>query len=332
MSIMPENLSKPSAQIHRVSDMQEGVRLDRLCQKIWNMPNTLCQKYCRKGLIRVNEKRVKANDRVMQGDVILCKIPFEGEKEPRPIGRAQAHLTSTQQQKLEAMLLYKDAHILVLNKPSGLAVQGGSGLTNHLDGMLHGLQFNAPHPPKLVHRLDKDTSGLLILARNDKAARSLQAYFAEREMHKTYLAVVMGVPEPRKGSIESHMEKQADASGHEKMRATEDGKWAKTDYETLDYMAKTASLMALSPITGRTHQLRVHMAEMGHPILGERKYAARADFQSLQLPANIPLHLHSWQLALPAMLGEGPRQFTAPIPPHMQQTLQKFGLEARKPI
>lgn len=319
-----------AAQEYTATQHDAGMRLDRLCHKVFALPNTLCQKFCRKGLIRINGKRCQASDRVENGDVIHVKTTFAASQKPLQQKQGKP-VSAAQQKKLQSYVLYRDADIIVLNKPSGLAVQGGSKLSEHLDGMLSALQFDAQEPPRLVHRLDKDTSGLLLLARHVQAARVLQQLFASRALHKTYLAVVAGVPQPQKGVIESTMEKRMTSEDDmEKMQQTASGKWAKTEYEVLDYMAKTAALVALHPITGRTHQLRVHMAEIGCPILAERKYATRTQMQPFQMENNTPLHLHAWEIDLPACFGKKARQFMAPLPAAMQQSMARFGLEIRK--
>lgn len=317
---------------HTITDDEDGMRLDRLVNKRFSMPNALCQKSCRKGLIRLDGKRCEASSRVAKGQTLEMKVTFEKNAAQKPAAKTAKKLTDKQIEAAQAMVLYKDADIMILNKPAGLAVQGGSGIKNHVDGLTPALQFEAKEPPRLVHRLDKDTSGVLLLARTIKAARELQHLFAQKALTKTYLALVTGVPHPLENTIETKMlktvvdEETAFEKVESKDKHSDKGKKAITHYKVRDYMAKTAALVELNPITGRTHQLRVHMAELNCPIVGDRKYAIREEADHLNIDTK-HLHLHAWKLELPSLFGKKPRTFEAPLPQVMQDNLKELGLE-----
>jgi len=224
---------------------------------------------------------------------------------------------------LQAAVLYKDADVLAINKPAGLAVQGGTGLDRHLDAMLDALRFEAAERPRLVHRLDRDTSGVLLLGRNARAAAELAEAFRRKDCRKVYWAVVAGVPKPASGRIDLALSKLPGRAG-ERMAPDEEGKAAVTEYRVLDHAGKQAAWLELRPLTGRTHQLRAHCAALGTPILGDRKYGGQA--------ATLPggeiarrLHLHARSIALTRSNGQTLR-ITAPPPPHLTATLDFLGL------
>lgn len=315
-----------TASTHTITDDEDGMRLDRLVNKRFSMPNALCQKSCRKGLIRLDGKRVEASSRVAFGQVLTFKVAFDANAEQPIAAKKIKKLTDREIELAHSMVLFKDKDIMILNKPPGLAVQGGSKLTQHIDALMPALQFDAKEQPRLVHRLDKDTSGVLLLARTIKAARELQHLFAQKAMHKTYLALVIGVPHPLENTIETMMIKAADEdTAFEKMESGDKGKKAVTYYKVRDYMAKTAALVEMNPITGRTHQLRVHMARIDCPIVGDRKYGLREGANHLNIDTR-QLHLHAWKLEVPELFGKQPRIFEAPLPPVMQANLTSLGL------
>ncbi len=295
------------------------------------------EKMCRTGQVRVDGGRAKASDRVIPGQTIRVPPLPETEAPARPNGGVSA----ADAKMIQNAVLWKDEHIIILNKPAGLPSQGGSGQgERHVDGLAEALKFGYKDKPKLVHRLDKDTSGLLMLARTDRIARALSESLRHRNTRKIYWALVAGVPHPRQGSIKYGLMK-APGPGRggegEKMQAIHpakmadypDAKRAHTDYFTLWFLGARMSWMALEPVTGRTHQLRAHMAELGHPILGDSKYGGSSpENMGDGWGANIggdmskKLHLHARQLQFQHPITKEMVTFTAPLPDHMARTWQ----------
>ncbi|MFC7473936.1 RluA family pseudouridine synthase [Dankookia sp. GCM10030260] len=301
-------------------------RLDRWFRRHFpQLTQGALQKMLRTGQIRVDGKRAEANTRLQEGQEVRIPPLPDG---PKPIpGRFP--VSPEDAAELERMVLYRDASVMVLDKPHGLAVQGGPGIVRNLDAMLDALQFEAEERPRLVHRLDRDTSGVLILGRTAQAAAWLAKAFRGREVEKTYWAVVVPQPEMAEGRIELALAKVGGPRG-ERMVAVdnpEEGQRAITEFRTLDNAKRRAAWLELKPYTGRTHQLRVHCAEgLGTPILGDGKYggiAAHMDGLSNQL------HLHARALRLPHPEG-GMLEATAPLSPHMKETFDFFGFESPK--
>jgi 23S rRNA pseudouridine955/2504/2580 synthase len=232
---------------------------------------------------------------------------------------------------LKAMTLYEDADVLVLNKPMGLAVQGGSGTTRHIDGMLEALRDAQGVRPRLVHRLDKDTAGCLLVAKTRFAAAALAKSFRSRSARKIYWALVAGVPKPRQGRISTFLAKE-EREEESLMRIARHGEegasHALTYYAVMETAGPALAWISLKPVTGRTHQLRAHMAHIGHPIVGDAKYFARENWE---LPGGMQnkLHLLARRIAVPHPRG-GTIDVTAPLPPHMQQSWHLLGLDAAR--
>ncbi|WCR12244.1 RluA family pseudouridine synthase [Paracoccus stylophorae] len=317
-------------------------RLDRwLKKKFPQLTQGAVEKLCRTGQLRVDGGRVKANTRIEAGQQV--RIPPLPDDTAAP--RADTpRVPDSDQQMIRQAVLWKDDHIIALNKPPGLPSQGGSGQGNrHVDGLTGALMFGFKDRPKLVHRLDKDTSGVLLLARTDRIARALSQAFRLRSTRKIYWAAVAGVPTPRMGTIRYGLVK---APGHgrggegEKMiavhprdiDATEGAKRATTDYAVLDALGTRTSWCALVPITGRTHQLRAHMAELGHPIVGDGKYGGsgqenQGDGWGAQLGGEISrkLHLHARSLSFDHPITGQRITLTAPLPDHMRRTWKTLG-------
>ncbi len=311
-------------------------RLDRWFRRHFpHVSQGKIEKMCRKGEIRVDGGRVKAATRIEPGQSV--RIPPLPEADPRAKPRAP-RITDADALMMQQAVLYRDDHLIVLNKPAGLPTQGGSKQTRHIDGLSEALRFGYDDKPRLVHRLDKDTSGVLLLARTQKMASALTEAFRHRETRKIYWAAVAGVPHPRKGTIKYGLVK---APGHgargeaEKMLCvhpsdvdkTPDAKRATTDYAVLAALAKRAAWVALVPITGRTHQLRAHMAEIGHPIIGDGKYGGsgqenQGDGWGAQLGGDISkkLHLHARLLRIQHPATGREMTFVAPLPDHMART------------
>ncbi|MFY0690317.1 MAG: RluA family pseudouridine synthase [Paracoccaceae bacterium] len=321
-------------------------RLDRWFRRRFpHVSQGRIEKMCRKGEIRVDGGRVKSNSRVAPGQAV--RIPPLPSAEEVEAQAKTAHISKADAEMIRSCVIYKDDHIIALNKPPGLPVQGGSKQTRHVDGMAAALAFDKPEPPRLVHRLDKDTSGVLILARTQAVASALTAAFRHKNTRKIYWAMVAGVPYPKIGTIKYGLVK---APGHgkrgegEKMHcvhprdvdSTPGAKRAHTDYATLCFLGQRAAWMALVPITGRTHQLRAHMAEMGHPIVGDGKYGGsgqenQGDGWGAQLGDEISkkLHLHARSLTLEHPVTGATLHLTAPLPDHMKRSWDYLGWTER---
>ena len=285
------------------------------------------EKLLRTGQIRLDGKRAKAGDRVEAGQVV--RVPPLGEPVERPEQPQQRRPRAADDRwlmTLQKSVLYKDDDVLVIDKPAGLAVQGGSGLSTSVDDLLDALQFDAPERPRLVHRLDRDTSGVLALARSARAAKHLTEAFRHKDARKIYWAVVVGVPEVRGGRIDAPLQK-AGGKGSERVQVDEEGKRAVTEFAVIEKAGKKAAWLALMPVTGRTHQLRAHCVALGTPILGDGKYAGGAAFLSKDNLAR-QLHLHARRLRVPHPAGKGWIDVTAPLPEHMRRTWELLGLNA----
>ncbi len=313
-----------------VDAMDGNTRLDRWCQRILgSAPNSVYQKALRKGLIRLDGKKAEGSQRVFDGMIVEVRGDITNPDKAAPARpKQEMKLTLELAAEAQSWVLYKDKDILVINKPAGLAVQGGSGISKHLDGLLPALQFEAKGTPRLVHRLDKDTSGVMLLARHVAAAAELQRGFANKKISKTYLALVAGIPNPYSGEIESNLDKLARGEdSREMVRSVEEsGKRAVTHYRTLEHLAKKIALVELEPITGRTHQLRVHMAELGCPIIGDGKYGGKDAHIKGGIELSGRLHLQAWRIKLPPMFGKEERVFEASIAPHIQSSLDALGM------
>ena len=231
---------------------------------------------------------------------------------------------------IEAMILYEDQDVLVLNKPYGIAVQGGTGTKRHLDGMLAGMADRFGDRPRLVHRLDRDTTGVLLVAKHRDAAAKLGRIFQTRSAAKTYWALVKGVPKPPQGKVEAALVKAAGPDGEDRVRKALPGEQAKamhatTHYSVIDRVAHKASWVSLKPVTGRQHQLRAHMALIGNPIVGDNKY--EGDKVLAESGIEPKLHLHARRLVIPHPAG-GNIDVTAPLPDHMRKAWELLGLDA----
>ena len=298
---------------------EAGIRLDRWFRRHFpDLPHGRLEKLLRGGQIRVDSARVRAGTRLHAGQRV--RVPPLGEAAARsaPAPALDAEAAGD----LRRRVLYRDDELLVIDKPPGLAVQGGSGVSRHLDAMLDALRFGARQRPRLVHRLDKDTSGALLLARDAGTAARLAAAFRARAVRKLYWALVVGAPPAARGTIDIPLAKRRGRGG-ERM-AVGAGRGARTRYAVIA-RAGQATWLALEPVTGRTHQLRAHLAAIGAPVQGDGKYGGRAAF----LPARevVPrLHLHAREIALEGAPGRTLR-FVAPLPAHMAATWTFLGLD-----
>ena len=307
-----------------VTEDEMGMRLDRWFKAHYPaLGHGPLQKLLRTGPVRVDGKRIKTSFRVEPGmEIRVPPMAVEAAEVARKMGPRKPmpqKMDDAKVQELRDRVIYKDKEIIVFNKPAGLAVQGGTGTRVHLDGMLDALQFEAPERPRLVHRLDKDTSGVLVLARSRVAARALTAAFRDRTTRKIYWAVTVGCPSPTKGKISLKLAKGG-TRGDEKMRADpETGQNAVTLYAVLDEARPRLALVALMPLTGRTHQLRAHMLALGTPILGDGKYGGYDAFID-GIDLDKKLHLHARSLEIPKPSG-GILKVEAPLSPHMEKTM-----------
>lgn len=307
-----------------VAEDEGDLRLDRWFRRHFpELTHGRLEKLLRTGQVRVDGRRAKAGLRLAPGQMI--RVPptvVPDGKKPGP-----APVRAEDRNALHAMVIYRDDWVLALNKPPGLAVQGGSGQTRHLDGLLEALRFEAEEAPRLVHRLDKDTSGVLLLGRSREAAKRLAAAFRSRQARKLYWAAVAGVPGQRQGSIDLALAKSG-APGRQKMREdAAEGQSAVTRYRVVESLGDKAAWLALMPLTGRTHQLRAHCAALGTPILGDGKYGGRQAFAAGPAVSK-RLHLHARALVLPHPSGEGLLEVSAPLPPHMAETWAFLGFDA----
>jgi 23S rRNA pseudouridine955/2504/2580 synthase len=286
------------------------------------------QRVIRKGELRVNGKRAQPKDRLQAGQAV--RIPPLRLDAPRPLSPANAASEKTRE-LLKSITLYEDADVMVLDKPMGLAVQGGSGTVRHLDGMLDVLRSPDGQRPRLVHRLDKDTAGCLLVAKTRFAASALAKSFRSRSARKIYWALVAGVPKPRQGRISTFLakEEREDDSIMRIARHGEEGaSHAVTYYAVVETAARQLAWLSLKPVTGRTHQLRAHCAHIGHPIVGDPKYFSKENWE---LPGGMQnrLHLLARRIAIPHPRG-GTIDVTAPLPPHMVQSWNLLGFDAKR--
>jgi 23S rRNA pseudouridine955/2504/2580 synthase len=318
-------------------------RLDRWMKRLFpHVAQGRIEKMCRKGELRVDGGRVKASTRLEAGQSVrIPPLPEPGQIESAP----KPKVSDKDAELIRNCVIYKDDHIIALNKPPGLPTQGGSKQTRHVDGLAEALTFGYDEKPRLVHRLDKDTSGVLLLARTREMAQSLTAASRHKEPRKSYWALVAGVPTPYLGEVRYGLVK---AGGHgkggegEKMRAihprdidsTPGAKRAHTLYATLYRVASRAAWVAMEPITGRTHQLRAHMAEIGHPIIGDGKYGGSGqenlgDGWGAQLGGVISkkLHLHARSMTFLHPVTRKVVTVTAPLPEHMAHSWDTLGWE-----
>jgi len=309
-----------------VTREDDGLRLDKWFKKHYpGLTFGRLQKLLRTGQIRVDGVKTKAPSLRLEAGQSVRVPPLDREKDAKPAQASAQRLSREEAEAIRSWVLHQDEHVIILNKPAGLAVQGGSGTKQHVDGMLSALKGDYPEKPRLVHRLDKDTSGVLVLARTRRAAQALTASFKTKDVRKAYWAVVVGVPEMPQGRINLALSKRHSKSGERMVVDEFEGKRALTVFQTIDQAGRRAVWLEMEPITGRTHQLRVHMQAIGTPILGDGKYGGGEAF----LPgAEVPkqLHLHARAIRFPHP-GGGMFEIIAPLPAHMKETWAYLGFD-----
>jgi 23S rRNA pseudouridine955/2504/2580 synthase len=308
----------------KVERDEAGMRLDRWFKLHYpGLGFGHLQKLIRSGEVRVDGARVEASARLAAGQAVRVPPLAGGDaRAAKPTSAAKP----SDRDALQALILHEDSEVIVFNKPFGLAVQGGSGLTRHVDEMLESFTDRHGRKPRLVHRLDRDTAGVLVVARTRTAAAFLGEAFKARETLKLYFALVAGVPRSPGGRISTFLARD---EGAERMRIAEHGEsgaeHAVTLYRLADQAGQKIAFLVMRPITGRTHQLRAHAAHIGHPIVGDRKYFS---IENWELPGGMQnrLHLLARRIVLPHPKG-GTLDVTAPLPPHMQQSFAVLGFE-----
>ncbi len=314
-----------------VSDDEDGVRLDRWFKIHFpEIKHGHLQKLLRSGEIRVDSRRAKSNTRLAAGQAVRVPPALRAQSGTETSSpKASPRLSNSDRRLIEDNILFEDDAVLVLDKPFGLAVQGGTGTRRHIDGLLAAMSDRFPVRPRLVHRLDRDTTGVLLVAKTRAAAAELGRTFQTRSAAKTYWALVIGVPRPAQGKIEAALVKVSGPDGDRVRKAgpgeQDKAMHAATHYSVIEAVARKAAWVSLKPVTGRQHQLRAHMAHIGHPIAGDNKYGGRSELVDAALEPK--LHLHARRLAIPHPSGTGRIDVSAPLPAHMLATWQILGLD-----
>ena len=310
-----------------IAEDDDGIRLDRWFKR--HLPDTsfnIVSRWARTGQLRIDGKRVAPGDRVATGQVLRVP-PAEPALAEGPGGRPQRTvdpLTEEETAYVQDMVMARGRDWFILNKPPGLATQGGTKTVQHLDRLLDGFANDDGHRPKLVHRLDKDTSGVLLVARSARAAGHFAKAFAGRTARKVYWALVVGVPSIEQGVIDAPLAKQP-GTGGEKMQVDEEhGQAARTRYRLIERAGNRTAWVELQPQTGRTHQLRAHMAAIGHPIVGDAKYGGAESFLTGGISRK--MHLHARRLKIDGMDGKA-IDYSAELPPHFAESLATLGFE-----
>jgi 23S rRNA pseudouridine955/2504/2580 synthase len=311
-----------------VTPDEAGMRVDRFLEaRFPGLSFSHIQRVIRKGELRVNGKRAQPKDRLEAGQSV--RVPPLRLEAPR-LAKPDSEADKTRA-FLKSITLHEDADVLVLNKPMGLSVQGGSGTVRHVDGMLEVLRDAHGQRPRLVHRLDKDTAGCLLVAKTRFAATAMAKSFRTRSARKIYWALVAGVPKPRQGRISTFLAKEEverDSFMRIAQHGDEGASHAVTFYAVVETAARQLAWLSLKPVTGRTHQLRAHCDHIKHPIVGDPKYFNRDDWE---LPGGLQnrLHLLARRIVIPHPRG-GIIDVTAPLPPHMQQSWNLLGFDAKR--
>lgn len=302
---------------------EDGMRLDRwFARHFPQLGFGRLQKLIRNGEVKVDKAKVTTSTRLATGQTVRIP-PIDDPETPKPV-----RVNDNDAQLLRDLILYEDDDIYVFNKPHGLAVQGGSGTFRHIDGMLKSLPNKKGETPKLVHRLDRDTSGCLVVAKTSAAASHFGTVFRSRSARKIYWAVIAGNPTPRQGEISCFLLKQATTDGEQMVvvkNGTPGAQHSMSYYSTTDTASRRFAWVTLKPVTGRTHQLRVHMAQLGTPIIDDPRYFNIENYQGAE-GLGKGLHLHARRIALPLRGGER-LDVSAPLPPHMMKSFEALGFD-----
>ena len=301
------------------------IRLDRWFKR--HLPDVsfnVVSRWARTGMLKLDGRKTDPGDRLVPGQTITVPPAEATPVSTAPGDAPRRPLSAAEIEYAQSLVIHRDKAAIVINKPAGLATQGGTGTTTHVDGLLDALAFGFPQRPKLVHRLDKDTSGVLLLARTARAAAYFSKAFAGRTARKVYWALNIGMPEPTEGEIDAALAKQP-GSGGEKMHVDPAaGLNAKTRYRVLDHAATQASWIEFQPLTGRTHQIRVHANALGHPIVGDAKYGGRDAFLTGGISRK--MHLHARRLIVEHPDG-GTLDIAADLPMHMTDSFAMLGFD-----
>lgn len=320
-------MSAPTPEVRQftVALDDDGIRLDRWFKR--HMPDVsfnIVSRWARTGQLRLDGARATPGDRVLAGQIIRVPPAEPAPKSSARPERQRVPLTEEQLAFVQSLVIHKDAQALVINKPPGLATQGGTRTHEHVDALLDGLQYEAEGRPKLVHRLDKDTSGALLIARTARAAAYFSKHFSGRSAKKVYWALVIGVPAIEDGLIDLPIAKQP-GTGGEKMHVDEDnGQPARSRYRVIEQAGNRAAWVELQPLTGRTHQLRVHLAAIGHPIVGDGKYGGQEAFLTGGISRK--MHLHARRIRIDHPDG-GTLDVTAELPLHIAESMTMLGFD-----
>ncbi len=316
-----------------ITEDEADIRLDRWFRRHYpGLTQGAIQKMLRTGQIRVDGKRAEAATRLTPGQSVrIPPMPSANPVEDRPAPVFDPLLAD----EVNKLVLYQDKHVVVLNKPFGLPSQGGPGIKKHLDFLLDGLRDGSPDRPRLVHRLDRDTTGVIVVARTPGVAAKLAASFRTRAVEKTYWCVVVGRPVPVEGRIDVNLIKVEGFRGERAAVATEfdtDVARAITDFTTLDHAGRKLAWLEMKPMTGRTHQLRVSCGAIGTPILGDVAYGKEVEGGNTAIVEGFAekVHLHARRIVFPHPAG-GTLAVEAPLPPHMVQTFRDLGFTAAAP-
>ncbi|WP_221794746.1 RluA family pseudouridine synthase [Aquisediminimonas sediminicola] len=328
---MSEKIGDAAQRLFTIHPDDDGIRVDRWIKRhMADVPFNLVSRWARTGQLRIDGKRAEPGDRVAAGQQLRLPpkdVQQVAVKAARPAAapkRLGPPLTEDEIEFAQSLVIYKDEHAIVINKPPGLATQGGTKTTDHVDRLLDALCFDLPHRPKLVHRLDKDTSGVLLVARTPRAAGFFAKSFSSRTARKVYWAIIAEVPSIEDGIIELPLSKQPGTGGEKMHVDNKEGAPAKTRYRVIDIAGNRAAWVELQPYTGRTHQLRVHMAAIGHPIIGDGKYGGPEAFLTGTISRKMHLHARRLQIDSP---GGGQIDVIAEPPTHFTDSIKQLGFD-----